>query len=213
KSEFSSLSENYKSNGKQIVAPASGWLNGILTEEGSFVTTGTPIASVSANRRLMIKADVSQKDYSKLPGIRAAHFKTGYDNRIYSTDELRGKLVSYGKSTDRNSYYIPIYFEIDNRAEIMPGSFIEVFLLGTPLKDAIVVPKSALLEEQGSYYVFVQKCVESFEKRLVRTGADDGWEIMIEHGLAENETVVTEGVYRLKLASMPAAMPAHGHSH
>ncbi|MDA3843821.1 MAG: efflux RND transporter periplasmic adaptor subunit [Candidatus Kapabacteria bacterium] len=212
-SEFSALSENYRGKGKQIMSPSSGWLSSVLVDEGQFVTAGTPIASVSENRRLMIKAEVSQKDYPTLPTIRAAHFKTGYDNCLYSTDQLNGRLISYGKSTDRNSYYLPIYFEVDNRAAIIPGSFIEVFLLGTPIPDAVVVPKSALLEEQGSYYVFVQKGADSFEKRFVVLGAEDGWEIMIKKGLSENETVVIQGIYRLKLASMPAAMPANGHSH
>ena len=75
-------------------------------------------------------------------------------------------------------------------------------------KDALVVPKSALLPEEGHFIVFVQKGGQ-FEKRSVEAGirADDGIEIV--EGLEDGEKVVTRGAYQLKNMSFSSA-PAAG---
>ena len=84
---------------------------------------------------------------------------------------------------------------------------------GKTIHHSVVIPKTALLEEQGDYYVFVEKQHDEFEKRLVVTGVDDGDYVLIESGLDEGETLVTEGVYQVKLTNMSNELPAHNHSH
>ncbi|MHC4454258.1 MAG: efflux RND transporter periplasmic adaptor subunit, partial [Planctomycetota bacterium] len=130
-----------------------------------------------------------------------------------STDSLNGKLISYGKSTDNNAYYIPVHFEIDNNGEIIPGSFIEVFLKTNVIKGALVIPYSALLEEQGNHFAYVQTSGEGFQKRELKLGANDGLHVQVLSGIKEGERVVTKGSYQIKLATMSGKMPAHGHAH
>ncbi|MBL4593307.1 MAG: HlyD family efflux transporter periplasmic adaptor subunit [Flavobacteriales bacterium] len=174
---------------------------------------GQPIASVSQNKKLILKAEVPQKYYSKLNSISSANFKTAYDDVVYNTDSLNGKFISYGKSTDERSYYIPVHFEIDNKGEIIPGSFIEVFLKANIIKDALIIPYSALIEEQGHYYAYVQTSGEGFQKRELKLGINDGFSVQVISGINENERVVSKGAYQIKLATMSGKMPAHGHEH
>ena len=89
----------------------------------------------------------------------------------------------------------------------------ELFLLTNPIGNELVVSKSALMQDYSLNYVYVQTGGESFEKREVKLGVDDGVHVQILSGVAEGEWVVTEGAYRIKMASMSSSIPAHGHAH
>jgi multidrug efflux pump subunit AcrA (membrane-fusion protein) len=51
--------------------------------------------------------------------------------------------------------------------DLIEGTFAEVYLIGKEIKDAIVVPNSALLEEYGKLYVFVENSDGDFIKRYI----------------------------------------------
>ncbi|MEX2594108.1 MAG: efflux RND transporter periplasmic adaptor subunit [Anditalea sp.] len=210
---YNNLRQNYASGGQKVSAPTNGFIKNVLVREGQFVEIGQPLAVISQNQSLTLRAEVSQGNFSALKNIHTANFKTAYDHKIYSLDSLNGKLISYGKSTVDNAYFTPVYFEIDNVGELIPGSFVEVFLKTNPIDSALVIPTSALMEEQGIYYVYVQTGGESFEKREVELGANDGQRVQILSGVQEGERIVTEGAYDIKLSSMSGELPAHGHEH
>ena len=211
--QYNAIAKNYSSGGQKVTASLNGFLKNIYVSEGQYVNAGEPLASISQNQRLVLKAEVSQKYFSKLKSFSSANFKTPYDNKVYSTEELKGKLLSYGKSTSENIPSIPISFEIDNKGEIIPGSFVELYLKSDPIADALVIPNSALIEEQGVFYVYIQVGGESFQKREVKLGTSDGIYVQVLSGVKENERVVNKGAYQIKLATMSGTMPAHGHEH
>jgi RND family efflux transporter MFP subunit len=210
---FNILSRNYQSGGQKVVSPFSGFLKNILVSEGQYISVGQPIASVSQNKRLVLKAEVSQKYFSKLPLIATANFKTAYDSKTYSIESLNGRLLSYGKSSDAQTLFIPVTFSFDNKEEVVPGSLVEVFLKLQPFDGAIVVPVTSLIEEQGVFYAYVQTAGESFQKRELRLGGSDGINVQVLNGLSEGERLVTKGAYQIKLASASGTIPAHGHAH
>ncbi|MCF6148643.1 MAG: efflux RND transporter periplasmic adaptor subunit [Candidatus Kuenenia sp.] len=212
-STFNTIEKNYTAVGHKITSPIDGFIKDVMASEGEYVEIGQPIASVSQNRRLILKAEVTQKHFSKLSNISSANFRTAYDNKICSTESLNGELISYGKNTDNNAYYIPVNFEIDNNGEIIPGSFVEVFLKTNVMRDTLVIPYSALIEEQGNYFAYVQTSGEGFQKRELKIGASDGMNVQVLTGIKEGERVVTKGAFQIKLATMSGKMPAHGHEH
>jgi RND family efflux transporter MFP subunit len=211
--QYNSLAKNYSAGGQKVTASLNGFIKNIYVSEGQFVNAGEPLASISQNQRLILKAEVSQKYFSKLKSFTTANFKTPYDNKVYNTSELNGKLLSYGKSTSENSAFIPVSFEIDNKGEIIPGSYVELYLKSDPTADALVIPASSLIEEQGTFYVYVQVEGESFQKREVRLGTSDGIYVQVLSGVSEGERVVSKGAYQIKLATAAGSMPAHGHEH
>jgi RND family efflux transporter MFP subunit len=206
------LSRNY-SGGKVLGSPIRGFIKNILVSEGQYVSSGQPLATITKNQRLMLKADVSLKDADKITGIREANFTVIQSRQTYNTTELNGKLLAVGKTTAGNAPFIPVHFQIDSRPGIMPGSFAEVFLKTGALKDVLVVPVTALQEEQGVFYVYVQSEGERFQKREVILGANDGEKVQIMKGVSEGERVVIKGGYQIRLSQASGALPAHGHEH
>jgi len=210
---YNNISQNYSGDGENVFSPMSGYIKDILVSEGQYVTAGQPLGSVTKNRRLLLTAEVSQQYFSRLGTFTSANFRTEYDNKVYKTTDLNGSLLSFGRTTGNNNFYIPVNFEIDNRGTLIPGSFVQVYLVSREIRDALIIPVTSLIEEQGLFYVYVQTGGESFEKREVKLGASDGINIELLSGAESGERVVTKGAYNIKLATMSGNVPAHGHEH
>ncbi len=213
KTAYNLVAKDYSAGGQRISAPITGFIKNVLVSQGQFVTEGQPIATVSQNKRLVLRVDVPSNHFQKLASVTSANFKIAGDPTLYSTAELNGKLISYGKSIEANSPYVSVTFEIDNKGGIVPGAFTEVFLKTTTTHDALSVPVSSLIEEQGHFFLYVQTAGESFQKREVQSGVSDGDRVQIFSGITEGERVVTKGASQVKLATMSGVLPAHGHEH
>jgi RND family efflux transporter MFP subunit len=212
RNEYNTVSRNYSAKGQSITSPMSGFLKTVEVTDGQFVQAGAPLATVSKNRRLVLQANVSQKYFSKLPSITSANFSIP-NGKTYDTDALNGRVISYGRSATAASPFIPITFEIDNIGEIISGSGVQVYLKSASRLDALVIPLSSVMEEQGIFYVYVQTGGESFQKREVTLGTNDGKNVQVLSGITEGERVVIKGAYQIKLSSASGALPAHGHEH
>jgi RND family efflux transporter MFP subunit len=211
---YEAVAKNSSASGQAVVSPISGYVKSLLVKEGDYVAVGQPLVSITQNRKLFLRADVSEKYYQYLRTIGSANFCTPYNNKVYALKDLDGRLLSYGKASGGDGgYYVPVTFEFDNKGDIIPGSFVEIFLLSSPIENVISLPHSALTEEQGSFFVYLQLDEEGYKKQLVTLGADNGESVQILSGVKAGDRVVTEGAYQVKLASATNAIPAHSHEH
>lgn len=210
---YEAVAGKQTANGVSVVSPMNGYLKNLQVKEGDYVAVGQPLATISQNSRLVLRAEVSEKYYQYLPAVQSANFRTPYDDKVYKLSDLHGRMLSFGKASDANSFYIPVTFEFDNKGAIIPGSFVEIYLLTSPMEEVLSVPVSSLIEEQDVYSVFIRLDEEGYQKREVKLGANNGSEVQILSGLKPGETVVTQGAYQIKLASASNAIPAHTHNH
>lgn len=212
KNAYDAYYENSSEHGISASSPISGYLKSLLVKQGEFVTVGDPIAIVTQNKRVQLNVDVPEKYAQDLPSIRTANFKVSYDDSIYKLSNMSGKLLSYGKSTSQGSFMLPVIFEFDNICNVLPGSYADVYLLARKENNVISIPHSALLEEQGLYFVYLQTMPEHYVKREVKLGQYDGERHRVLDGLAEGDIVVINGAKHLKIAEASAIIP-EGHSH
>lgn len=211
---YEAVARNNSANGLSVTSPINGFVKNVMVKEGDYVTVGQPLVSITQNRKLFLRADVSEKYYQYLPTISSANFCTPYNNKVYALKDMSGRLLSYGKSSSGDgNYYVPVTFEFDNKGDVIPGSFVEIYLLSSPIENVISLPHSAITEEQGSFFVYLQLDEEGYKKQLVATGADNGDSIQILSGVKAGDRIVVEGAYQVKLASATNAIPAHSHEH
>ncbi len=214
RTSYQAQSANISSKGVVIQAPISGYIKSRLVTQGEYVSVGQPIATISQNKKLQLRAEVSENNYKQLKNIRNANFKTAYDNTLFKLSDLNGRLLSYGRTSDEQSFYIPVTFEFDNVGDLIPGSFTEIYLMTKPQSGIVSVPVSSLTEEQGLYFVYLQLEQEVFKKQEVKLGQSNGERVHVISGLKEGDNIVTNGVYQVKLAATSSVMPeGHGHSH
>jgi RND family efflux transporter MFP subunit len=214
KTIYDNLNDNFHNTGQIVRSSINGHINKVFVKNGQYVEAGEQIISISSNNKLILQSNLQQKYFSHMPDVIDANIKTLYNGNIYTLKDLNGKILSYGKSTTKDSHLIPFNIQIDNNNNFIPGSLVEVYLICQGENNSVIIPKTALIENQGSYYIFVQKAEEDFEKREVTIGESDGIYTEIKRGLSKEEKVVTVGAIHIKLAEGSGALDPHaGHVH
>ena len=86
-------------------------------------------------------------------------------------------------------------------------------MLSAPQRNIISVPKSALVEEQGTWFVFLKKDAEHYAKREVTLGRSNGVCVEVIAGLHPGEEIVVKGASQIRLAAYSSAVPESHHQH
>jgi membrane fusion protein, heavy metal efflux system len=210
---YFSLAANISEEGVKVTAPVSGTIHELLVSDGEYAEPGKLLATLSTNRTLMLRVDLPQQYYGQLKKIKSAHFRPAYTDQVFDIEDMNGTLLSAGVSVAENDHYLPVIFKLENDGRLLEGAFTEVYLQAEKKKDILTVPVTALTEEQGAYYLYVQVTGESYSKRSVIPGEHDGVNVEITGGLSPGERVVTRGVMLVKAASMLTGVVGDGHSH
>jgi len=162
----------------------------------------------------LLRAEIQQKYSRYLMSIAAANIRTTEDDKTYTLEELNGKVLSVGKTTTTDNFLIPVTLQINNVGNFVPGGFVELYLKTVSNSQALTIPITAVLEEQGNFFVFVQVTPELFEKREIKMGTSDGIRTEVISGLADDERIVLKGAVLIKLSQATGALDAHsGHVH
>jgi len=207
---YQKLSRNFSGNGVSLNALSTGFLTELLVKEGDYVQAGQSLATIAASKKIQLVADVPASYASELSKVSSANFRI--NDKVYELSSLNGKLLSYGRAVSASGL-IPVVFSMDNRAEFLPGVSVDAYLLTTSSSSVLQVPDTAIMEDQGNYFVYVQKDGEHFERRAVELGHGNGKMVQITKGLQDGDILVTKGAYNLKLAAGQGSAPAHGHEH
>ncbi|MBD5249542.1 MAG: efflux RND transporter periplasmic adaptor subunit [Barnesiella sp.] len=200
------------SSGSAASASTAGVITSLLVRQGEFVNAGQPIAEISGNTELTLRADLPEKYFRVLPSITSARFRTAYSDGVIDLANLNGHRVADQAAVGSRAGYLPVYFRFNNNGEVVPGTSAEVYLIGSSRGKVLAVPTSSLSEQQGQLFVFVQLDEDCFRKVAVKTGQSNGQEVEILSGLKEGEQVVTEGTTFVRLAETSGVVP-EGHSH
>jgi len=109
-----------------------------------------------------------------------------------------GSLTFFDNAVDEATGTVLLKAEFANADRALwPGQFVDVILTLSTRKGAVVVPSQAVQSGQKGDYLYLLKADGTVEMRNVKVGARFGNEIVVEEGVAEGETVVTDGQLRL----------------
>ncbi|KWW30619.1 MAG: RND family efflux transporter MFP subunit [bacterium P3] len=209
---YESLRRNTSGQGARATAPISGYVKEIAVTNGSYVEAGQPLMLLSRNRELIVRAEVPPRHFPLLHRITTANFAVG--GHVYTLAELDGSVVGYGRSAEMSGPLIPVTFRVRNSVDWVPGTFVTAYICAASDSNVLTLPNTAVVEEMGNHFVFVQHTPERFEKRIVTLGTTDGLHTVITSGLESGERVVTKGAVMLKMAQATAVPDPHaGHFH
>ena len=197
-----------------VTVPASGSITSLLLSSGSYVETGDPIAVLSKNSRISLRADLPVRYSRRLPEIVSANFIPAGMDSVVTLENIDGKKISGNNTSGTDNGFIPVYFSFLGNSITYPPGYAEVYLLGKDRGEVIAIPRTALMELQGNYYVYVVHDGEIYEKRLVVPGADNGENVEILSGLQPGEKYVAKGASIVRMVEMSAVSPEpHTHNH
>ncbi len=196
----------------RATAPAGGVITSLMAQQGQYVNAGDPIASISSTTNLTLRADLPEKHYALLTQLTSANIKAPYAEDWISLSALGAKRVSAPASVSSQRGYVPVYFDFANDGSLIPGSYVNVKLLGQPRQGVISVPVAAISEQQGANFVYERIDEDCYRKIPVKLGMTDGINVEITEGLSGGEKIVGEGMVAVRLAESSGVAP-EGHSH
>ena len=197
--------------GVVVTAPMDGYVVECNAVNGDYATTGTALFTITAGNRMTLSADLPVSKVASLGSIKSANFVLPYSDKVYSLAALGGRIEAVGRCAD-GSAYLPVTFVFDAPAEVLSGTFAEVWLVGATRSGVVSVPKEALTEEQGLNFVYVKLDAEHYRKQEVQVGESDGLRVALADDALVGSEIVTRGVYQVKLAANASIIP-EGHSH
>lgn len=207
------LAASVSEKGQRIYAPISGYIHELNISEGEYIETGHLLATISTNSTMLLRADLPQQYFRQLNSIVSGNFRPAYSPKTYKMEDLNGQIIAKGASVAENNHFMPVYFKVQNDGSLLEGAFAEFYLITRNAEYSIAIPNSAIIEEQGNYYVYVQKQGESYLKTPIDIKETDGINSSVSNGLNEGDIIVSKGAMLIKIASASASMPAHNHSH
>jgi membrane fusion protein (multidrug efflux system) len=90
---------------------------------------------------------------------------------------------------------------------LIDGQFVTVQVRDRAPQQRLVVPQAALQADQAGDYVLVVGDDRKVELRRVKTGAEQQSDIVIEQGLKEGETVIVEGMQKVRPGQVVQTTP------
>lgn len=193
----------------KLKAPYAGTITRRTVDPGEYVHSpnndkATPLFTISRTESMTIIMRVPEKE---VPFI-----KIGNPVQM-QFDSLQGQVVPgavtrMAKSLDEKSRTMRIEIDVKNpNGKLYPGMFGSVSLLLADVKDALVVPASALYGTgEGLFVVTVKN--GTTQRKKVETGYDDGRNVQVVSGLSENEEVVVSN--KGNLADGQSVVPSRG---
>lgn len=142
------------------------------------VRFAVPEAALAGIRVAMARGPITVR--VQVPGAESAPLAASLDFINNAVDTGTGTIqlkASYPNADDR----------------LTPGQFVQVTLPTARLRDVVTVPVTALQNSPQGSFVFVVDAAGQARQRMVTAGAGSAGRIVIDHGLAGGERVVTDG--------------------
>ncbi|MFC3394507.1 efflux RND transporter periplasmic adaptor subunit [Brenneria rubrifaciens] len=194
----------------KILAPMDGTIVSIPVEAGQTVnaTQSTPtIAKVANLDTMTIKAQISEADIVKVKTGMPVWFSIlGESNKRYEAklssiepapdsidddDTSTSSSSSSSSTSSSNAIYYNGLFDVPNIDGVLRISMTaQVYILLSSVKNAVVVPATALSTRDGKWVVQVVDANKRVEARAVTVGLNDSVRTQILSGVSAGEQVI-----------------------
>lgn len=195
----------------EVRAPITGTVVEVAAGNGRGVEAGQPIVRIANTGTLWLKTNIPAVEAGKLPAKPEATFTvTGMEGEFTAAN-----LVSVGDMLDPQTRTLPVIFAVPNPGgRLKAGMFATATVRTGSVAGVLALPKEALFDDEGRWFVFIHSTGEAFDRREVKIGIEDTGFVQVTGGLKEDERVVTRGAYYVKRAESAAKGGAdQGHAH
>jgi cobalt-zinc-cadmium efflux system membrane fusion protein len=177
-----------------LTSPISGAVVDSHVSVGQAVTMGTELMTVMNLASVIIEAQLpesqavrvqrGQKMVARLPGLPEQLFE--------------GQVETVGNAVNTEKRTVPVRGRISNAGALLKHDMaVEVRLVTGVRKEGLIVPVSALVEDEGIKVIYVKEG-DRYERRPVTVGTINYKMAEILSGIEEGEDVVVAGAYQLR---------------
>jgi RND family efflux transporter MFP subunit len=194
-----------------VESPVDGIVSKLSVDTGNLVGRGEPtlLATVSSIDPMFVDFAITEADYLRLvkrvPGLRRGEVPP---NRAPSLELLladgtlfshKGRPIFIDRAIDQKTGTIQVRAQFPNPEKLLrPGQFGRVRAVTEQVRDAVLVPQTAVQELQGAKYVLVVGDGDKVGQRTVTLR--EPWQdfYIVATGLKPGERVIVEGIQKAR---------------
>lgn len=198
-----------------ILAPISGRIGRANFSLGTLIETGSgPLAEITSLDPIYVTFAVSETNMLKVKQDRldagldpAFDGAGGVESRVVPIIRLpngttyaeTGVIDFVSPAVDIRTATFAVRAVFPNPNEFLsPGQFVTVVLSDKEPSLAITVPQVAVQQDKEGEFVLVVDSQNMVSERRITTSGTDGTDFVVESGLAQGDTVIVQGILKVR---------------
>ena len=198
-----------------VTAPASGQIIEQHVTLGTTVEKNNMLFSILDTDRVWVEGEVHEDALVRLQDKWQIGSQVRMRVAAYPETTFTGRISHISSIMNPEERTVHFWAEFSNPTrKLRPGMFAEQVIVLEKGAEVLSVPLNAVVEDKGSWFVFVE-FGETYTKQEVVVGARDDQYVEIKEGLFPEEYIVVQGQYQLlrATADVSEVMGDHGHPH
>lgn len=191
--QVQSLEEKVRS--AAVVAATDGTVYSLPVRAGDYVKVGDVLAEMADLRHVRVRAFVDEPDLGRLRPDQSVEVTwDAKPGRLWTgqTQQIPKQVVPHGMRSVGE-----VLCSVDNKnLELLPNINVEVTILVLQRQGALVVPRSAVREDNGKHTVFVFDG-QKLHRRDISVGIASASKYEVTSGLSSNDRVALPGDHDL----------------
>lgn len=176
-----------------VVAPISGVIAERMIKPGNFVQLNSTVFRIVDTSRLEATLNVPERELATLkPGLPVQLMVDALPGRPFA-----GRVDRVAPVVDAGSGTFRVICAFEGGGLLQPGMFARVKIDYDQRADALVIPRTALLDDESDPAVFVVRGGKA-ARAAVKLGYFDGQWVEVRGGLKAGDRVVTAGKVALR---------------
>jgi cobalt-zinc-cadmium efflux system membrane fusion protein len=188
-------------NKLDLYSPRAGTVIAQNITEGKLIDPSQSVYTIADLSNVWVWCDLYEKDLAILESALSegkpveARVKVG----AFKGEIFKGSVDLIKSSVDENTHAVKVRVQVKNENEkLRQGMFADVEILIPSNRTGVLLPKDAVLSDEGVFFVFQHLKNDLWVRRNVKIGRAHGKYIEIIDGFDKKKQVVTSGAFMLK---------------
>ncbi|MEI7835443.1 MAG: efflux RND transporter periplasmic adaptor subunit, partial [Planctomycetota bacterium] len=203
-----------KENGRfaqlEVKAPRAGTVTAQTVTEGKFVESSQSLCTIADTSNVWVWCDLYERDLGPLHDRLARGDKPKATVKVTAfSDAFPGVVDLLDSAVNETTRTVKVRVQVKNeQGKLRPGMFAAVEIPLTEGKKVALVPRQAVLSDEGQTFAFVHWKDDLWLRRDVVLGKSKGEMMEIVSGLSVGDKVVAGGGFLFKSDILRAKMGA-----
>ena len=194
-----------------VTSPISGIAGVAKVGIGDLMTPITVMTTISSVDPIYVDINVAEQDYLRFRREKLGE-AAGQNLALILGDGTafprRGRALFVNREVDSRTGTIQVRCEFPNPGNVLrPGQYARIRAVTELLKGALLVPQQSVSELQGLYQVGVVAPDNKVTIKTIKLGPQTGDMWVVESGLQAGDSVVVDGLQRIKGGMTVAPSP------
>lgn len=197
----------------KVTAPFTGRTDTSSLEVGNYVAAGQSVLTkISNTDPVFVKFSIAEPEYLTLTAASDGN-GAALDNlsAVLANGEtygLKGKVAEVNRGISDNTGTLTIKATFQNpKKELLPGMFAHIQATGGVRENALLIPQRSVTELMYKNFVYVVGADNKVIMKEIKLGQKVGRLIMVNGGLTGEETLVVEGVGKMRQGALVDPQP------